>query len=130
MKQLFETFEKFINNAKYMSYDLNKEIQKKEIDNTLEKYFQYMGRIHDIIRLINIGSFEIDITENDIHTKINKKNHSDNKQTNYELIIIYNLMRYAELKSHKRMAYATLLYTDFYIYLEQNKILRKTILKL
>ena len=49
---------------------------------------------------------------------------------NIELIIIYNLMRYGNLKSHKRMAYATLLYTDFFIYLRNDKFLRKTILKL
>lgn len=130
MKNMFETFETFINKAFYKSYDLYEEIQNKKKLNKLEGYFRYMGRIHDIIRLINIGTFEIDITEKDVHRKINKINHTDDKKTNIELIIIYNLMRYGNLKSHKRMAYATLLYTDFFIYLRNDKFLRKTILKL
>ena len=130
MKQLFETFEKFINKPLYKSYDLDGEIQKRIVQDNLEEYFRYMGRIHDIIRLVNVGKFEIDITEKDIHNKINKTNNTDSKKTNAELIIIYNLMRYANLKSHKRMAYATLIYTDFFLYLRKNKILRKTILKL
>ena len=116
MKNMFETFETFINNSFYKSYDLYEEIQKRSELNNLEGYFKYMGRIHDIIRLVNIGTFEIDITEKDVHHKINKKNHTDDKKTNIELIIIYNLMRYANLKSHKRMAYATYyILTSFYI---------------
>lgn len=130
MKNMFETFEIFINKEFYKSYDLYEEIKKKNELNKLEGYFKYMGRIHDIIRLVNIGAFEIDITEKDIHDKINKKNHTDDKKTNIELIIIYNLMRYANLKSHKRMAYATLLYTDFFIHLRNDKFLRETVLKL
>ena len=39
-----------------------------------------MGRIHDIIRLVNIGDFEININEKDVHHKINKKNHTDDKK--------------------------------------------------
>jgi len=130
MKNMFETFETFINNSFYKSYDLYEEIQKRSELNNLEGYFKYMGRIHDIIRLVNVGHFEINITEKDVHHKINKTNHTDSKKTNIELIIIYNLMRYAHLKSHKRMAYATLLYTDFFLYLRNDKFLRKTILKL
>ena len=130
MKKLFETFETFLNNPLYKSYDLDGEIQKIRIQNNLEKYFKYMGRIHDIIRLVNIGDFEIDITEKDVHKKINKSIHTNETKTNIELIIIYNLMRYANLKSHRRMTYATLIYTDFIVYLRKDKILRKTILKL
>jgi hypothetical protein len=122
MKNLYETF--------FKSYDLNGNIQKRTKLNNLEGYFKYMGRIHDIIRLVNIGDFVIDITEKDVHHKINKTIHTDSKKTNIELIIIYNLMRYARLKNHKRMTYATLIYTDFFLYLRNDKVLRKTILKL
>ena len=69
------------------------------------------------------------IQENDLLLDFSK-NHIDDNKTNTELVIIYNLMRYANLKDHKRMTYATLLYTDFLLYLREEKILRKTILKL
>jgi hypothetical protein len=130
MKKMFETFETFLNNPLYKSYNLDEQIQNISNQNNLEKYFKYMGRIHDIIRLVNIGDFEIDITEKDVHKKIKKSIHTNETKTNIELIIIYNLMRYANLKNHEKLAYATLIYTDFFLYLRKNKVFRKTILKL
>ena len=127
IQQVFELFENFLSNSTYTSYNLDKELNKIT---KLELYFKYMGRIHDIIRLVNNINASLSITEKDVHKKYSKSTHTDENKTNIEVIIIYNLMKYMNLKNHKRMAYATLMYTDFFLYLRKDKVLRNTILKL
>ena len=127
IQQIFELFENFLSNSTYTSYNLDEELYKI---NKLELYFKYMGRIHDIIRLVNNINVPLSITEKDVHNKYSKSTHTDENKTNIELIIIYNLMKYMNLKNHKRMAYATLMYTNFFLYLRKDKVLRNTILKL
>jgi hypothetical protein len=128
IKDIFKILETFLNKPLYTSYNLQDNMEDNV--NKLEKYFKYMGRIHDIIRLVNINKPGLDITENDVHKNKNISNHTDESNTNIELIIIYNLMNYMSLNSHKHMAYATLIYTDFFLYLRNDKVFRKTILKL
>ena len=127
MKEVFELFESFLDHPSYTSYNLNDTINEKL---NLEQYFKYMGRIHDIIRLVNNIYKPIDITIEDIHKNMKKSNITDENKTNIEVIIIYNLMQYMNLKSHRRMAFASIMYTDFLLYLRKHKVLRKSILKL
>ena len=127
VKDVFELFENFLNDEPYLSYNLEKKLN--EIPN-LEKYFKYMGRIHDIIRLVNNIYTPIDITIEDVYKNMEKSNITDENKTNIEVIIIYNLMQFMYLKSHRRMAFASIMYTDFLLYLRKDKVLRKSILKL
>ena len=76
-----------------------------------------MGRIHDLIRLMNIGRADLDITIDDLHQRITKSTVKDESKTNKECIIIYKLMKYISLSDHKKMAYGTLLFTDYLLYL-------------
>ena len=134
MLKTFIELDKFLNNEAdksgkliYESYNLDEQMKNKK---NLELYFKYMGRVHDIIRLVANIDTPMDITIEDVHTRMQKSNYTDENKTNIEVIIIYNLMKYMNLKSHKHMAYASLIYTDFRLYLRDHKVFRKTILKL
>lgn len=121
-KELFKNFEDFLENEGYSDYDievLNLESSKAKYKTKqkLEIYFKYMGRIHDLIRLMNIGRLDLNITIDDLQQKITKSTVKDESKTNKECIIIYKLMKYISLSDHKKMAYGTLLFTDYLLYL-------------
>jgi|AACY02.11.fsa_nt_gi hypothetical protein len=117
-QELFQLFEKFINTEAYTKYnltDLNTKTPKE-----LEIYFRYMGKIHDIIRMTNniIDIPSIVLTKDNLQNE-KRRSSTDEKKTNIECIIIFNLMKYINLNSHKRLAYGSILFTDFLLYLRE-----------
>ena len=80
-----------------------------------------MGQVHDIIRMTNniIGVPGIVLTKEDNLQNTKKRSNIDEKKTNIECIIIFNLMKYINLNTHKRLAYGSILFTDFLLYLRE-----------
>ena len=123
IKELFEMFENFVNTPEYINYNLDKLIDEKyETDKKLEIYFRYMGKIHDIIRMVNnINHISgIKVSEKDLQNKRKRSNISETK-TNIECIIIFNLMKYIKLTDHEKLAYGSILFTDFLLHLRKTR---------
>jgi len=127
-KRVFKYFEQFMTDNKYnkyKKYDIYKVIDPMS-DTELEKYFRYMGRFNDLIRLMNFKNPFNDITLDDLYRGSDTTEIDENK-TNIECIIVHTLMKYMDLYNHKKMAYATLLFTDFLLFLRTSRTMRKII---
>ena len=98
-----QKFEEFIrDNPSYYSFDLDTHLAKFNSPRKLEGYFQYMGRMMDLIRLMGIPK------EN-----LRSINFSKSDKITKECLVVYRLVYLCDINSHRRMSYCTLLFAEY-----------------
>ena len=98
-----QKFEAFVrDNLSYHSFNLDAHLAKFNSPRKLETYFQYMGRMMDLMRLMDISK------EN-----LRSINFSKRDKITKECLVMYRLVYLCDINSHRRMSYCTLLFAEY-----------------
>jgi hypothetical protein len=97
-----KAFETFIDNPIYHDFDLESHLSKFNTPRKLENYFKYMGRMMDLMRIMDISKKKIMSVEFTEHDDISN-----------ECLVVYRLVYLCDINSHKRMSYCTLLFAEY-----------------
>ena len=98
-----QKFEAFVrDNLSYHSFNLDAHLAKFNTPRKLETYFQYMGRMMDLMRLMDISK------EN-----LRSINFSKRDKITKECLVVYRLVYLCDINSHRRMSYCTLLFAEY-----------------
>jgi hypothetical protein len=98
-----QKFEAFLrDNLSYQSFDLDAHLAKFNSPRKLETYFQYMGRMMDLMRLMDISK-----------EHLRSVNFSKSNKITKECLVVYRLVYLCDINSHRRMSYCTLLFAEY-----------------